>query len=186
MTDSTKSIGAAKAQRAAQTAGDRLARRTGTRWTPLPELGKEAALKAMVAELEALEILTPVQLTKLADEVSSTEAVTALKRLKKLEKSKPTLGEIGRGTLVGATAGPLATLAHRAIAGPAGRAGIKALYPGVRPLLAAAGYGGVFGGAMPAARHKLEREAEKQKLREFVGQSRRGKVRGTVKKYMGV
>lgn len=183
----------ATAQKSSQREGARLERRTGTKWTPLPEMGKEAALQAMVEELGNLSALTHPQLTKLADEVSSAEAVTAMKRLKKLEASKPTAGEIGRGALVGSTLVPMASLVSRAIQGPMGRAGGKILasggrawWPGVRPLLASSGYGGVFSGLVPAARHKLERGAEKQKLKEFVGSNKRGKVRGTVKKYLGV
>jgi len=157
-------------------------------FTPLPSLEKEAAIKtaqAFLSELKELNALTEGQWEKLASEVTTPEAVKAYKRLKKLEEGKPRAGEIGRGAAVGAVTVPIATLAHRAISGPKARIPNR-LWPGVRPMLASAGYGSVFGGVMPAARQKLEREAEKQKLREYLGTHKRGKLRRKIKRTVGI
>jgi len=161
---------------------------------PLPSLEKEAAIKtaqAFLSELKELNALTEGQWEKLASEVTTPEAAKAYKRLKKLEAGKPRAGEIGRGAAVGALTVPIATLAHRAISGPKGRVpstlkNTAALFPGIRPMLASAGYGSVFGGVMPAARQKLEREVEKQKLRDYLGTSKRGKLRSKIKKTVGI
>lgn len=163
------------------------------RGTAIEALGTGAAptdgysKTAMVEELGALGALTVAQLEKLAAEVTTTEAAQSLKRLKKLEKEKPTVGQIGRGAAVGAGVMPLAGLAWRAVAGPKGRAPLpKQIWPGARPMAATAAQGGVLGGLMPAGQQKLEREVEKQRLREYVGDRRRGTLRGKIKKTVGV
>lgn len=145
---------------------------------------------AMVQELEALGVLTDAQLSKLAVAVSKEDAEKSLKRLRSLNESAPTVGEMGRGAAVGSLVMPLSGLAWRAIAGAKGRvAGPKGpgqLWPGARPMAATAAQGAVLGSLLPAGRHKLEQEAEKQKLREYVGHTRRGTLRGKVKKYTGL
>jgi hypothetical protein len=145
---------------------------------------------SMVQELEALCAITEGQLAKLAAEVTKDDAKRSLKRLKGLDASAPTLGELGRGAAVGSVVMPLSSLAWRAIAGPKGRvAGPKGpgqLWPGMRPTAATAAQGAVLGSFLPAGRHKLEQEAEKQKLREYVGHTRRGTLRGRVRKYTGI
>ena len=151
----------------------------------------EYSKTAMVSELAALAVLTPGQLEKLANEITKEDAEKSLKRLRSLNESAPTLGQLGRGASVGSVVMPLSGLAWRAIAGAKGRtaaAGLnpKALWPGARPMAATAAQGAVLGSLLPAGRHKLEQGAEKQKLREYVGHTRRGTLRGKVKKYTGL
>ena len=187
-----RNVRAGKAQRAAQNESARLDRRVGVSWTPLPEIGKEAALAALVNELGNLGALTSLQLTKLAAEMTPTEALTAMKELKELEKEKPRVGELLRGAAVGSVVAPLAGAVSDVIAPKAlGAAGpkIKALSilgRGARKVLSRSTTGAMYGSLLPVGRHVLEREVDKQKLREFVGQKSRGKVRGTVKRYLGV
>lgn len=156
-----------------------------------PTDGLTKSAYAMVDELEKLGVSTEDQIKKLksrieeARAVDRPEAVRALKRLKRLQKDKPSVGQIARGALVGSAVGPAAMLASRAITG-ASTARPGKLFPGKRAILAAAGHGAVFGGLLPAGRHKLERAAEKQKLREYVGQHRGGSMRSKIKKHLGV
>lgn len=159
------------------------------RLTAIPETTKAA----MFDELLKLS----VELPRPKKVISEEDARRAYEHLGRLEQSKPAIGELGRGGAVGAVIGPVATLAARAIAGAKGRSGGKlvdlkdvskgySLWPGARSITASSGYGAVFGGAMPALRHKLETEAETQKLREYVGEARGGKLRRNIKKTLGV
>jgi hypothetical protein len=127
-----------------------------------------------------------------ARHVDRSEAEAALKRLDRLKKDAPGAGQIARGALVGAGVGPVASLAWRAAAGPEGRMGrpIVLRTPkgkvALRPHLAHAAHGAVFGGVLPAGRQKLEQATEKQKLKEYLGQSRRGDLRSKIKKHTGL
>jgi len=149
-------------------------------WAAIEKLRGETK-SAMLEELGALNALPKVA----SDGISDEEAAAALARLKKLEASKPTVGETGRAALVGSVVGPAASLAWRAIAGKHGRHG-QDIWPGVRPILATAGHGAVFGGAMPVARATLERSVEKQKLREYIGEKPRGSLRSKIKRTTGL
>ena len=130
------------------------------------------------------------ELLKLAEDgVSTGEALEAFKRLRKLEKSAPTKGQLLRGAGIGAVAGPAAGAIADVIQGGAGGAGkglTKALTAGGRKLLARASTGAIYGGALPYARHQLERQAELEKLRSYVGESKRGKLRSKIRKVTGI
>lgn len=117
--------------------------------------------------------------------VSREEAEQALGRLQNLESTKPTAGELARGAAVGAAITPLATLAGRVVSGDKllgdlaeKTEGIKnpklrTLGKGVaalRNLGSSAASGAFFGGAIPAVRGEVEREAERKKLRNYLGQ----------------
>ena len=117
--------------------------------------------------------------------VTRAQATKSLKRLRGLESTKATVGELGRSAGVGAAVGPAAAMAYRVAAGSKGRAGLP-IYRGMRDIGAIAAQGGVIGSLLPAGRHKLEREAEKQKLREYVGQRKRGTLRSKIKRTTGV
>ena len=142
---------------------------------------------AMLDELSKIGELkdTIKQKIEEARHVDTGEATAALKRLNKLEKEKPSAGQIARGALVGSVVGPTASLAWRTAAGKRGRAGFP-IWMGARAQAAHAAHGAVYGGVLPAGRQKLERESEKQKLREYVGQNRRGTLRGKIKSTVGV
>lgn len=146
---------------------------------------------AMLDELRALNAITPDQDEKVANEVSKEDAERSLRRLKSLDKDAPTVGQVGRGAAVGSVVMPLSGLAWRAIAGKRGRVPSTLkdpgrLWPGSRPMAATAAQGAVLGSLLPAGRHKLEQGAEKQKLKEYVGQSRRGTLRGKIKRHTGL
>lgn len=146
--------------------------------------------EAMLDELKALGALTPNQIQKVASAVTYTEAKDSLKRLNKLEQSAPTAGEVARGGGVGAVVMPISALAWRAVAGPKGRVagpkGPQQIWPGGRPMAATAAQGAVLGGLLPAGRHHLEQEVEKQKLKEYAGQRRRGTLRGRIRSTLGI
>jgi hypothetical protein len=131
------------------------------------------------------------ELTKLAEEggITTQEAHEAFKRLRGLEKSAPSKGRLLRGAGVGAVAGPVAGALSDIIMGGSegkGKGLAKALAVGGRKILARSATGAMYGGALPFARHKLERAAEMQKLREYVGEKKRGKLRGKIKKVTGL
>jgi len=138
--------------------------------------------KAFFEELCALNVCSSREAEKVAEEVTKTEAQVALRRLKKLEKKKPSLGELGRGAAAGAVVGPVAATASRMVSGGWRRGVIK----NIRDVAAPAASGAVFGSLLPTARHHLERESEKEKLRDFIEQSPRSKLRRKLKKTLGV
>lgn len=132
------------------------------------------------------------ELLKIAEEgVSTQEASDAFRRLRSLEKSAPTKGQLLRGAGVGAIAGAGAGALADVIQGSGGggdakkRLG-KVLATGGRKVLARATTGAIYGGALPYARHKLERGAEMQKLREYVGERKRGMLRGKIRRVTGL
>ena len=212
-----KSVRAGKAQKSAQREGNRLAKRTGTYWKPLPEMGKEAALRAMVDELGLLGCLPQIVKTAvledvkegiqdvgehLTKDVTAREAMGAGKRLKKLERQKVTPGEIARSALAGAAAGMTGSAVRETVAGKPLKAIKGALKtPGVGKKvlrLGGAGLRGMHGmlgtaagsaalvTAAPFIRRHLHQEAEKETLRQYLGQSPHGKERGAVKRHLGI
>jgi hypothetical protein len=157
----------------------------------LKEKKKTSSVAPMLDELIKLNAISPLQFeaaklkAKPKKKITKGEARASLKRLKQLEKTKATPGEIARAAGVGATVMPLAALASRVAAGKKGRAGLP-IWRGLREMGAVSTQGAVLGGLLPAGRHKLEREVEKQKLREYVGTHRRGTLRGKIRKATGL
>lgn len=138
------------------------------------------------------------ELFKIA-EISTREAVESLKKLKELEEAKPDPSAIARGALAGGLAGTASTAARGITTGDIFKGVGKALKePTVARKAgkilggAAKGVGGAlagsaaFGATLPFARRYLDREAEKAKLRDYLGVSSRGKVRREVAKTLGV
>ena len=148
---------------------------------------------AMVGELEALGVLTTGQLEKLSNAVSKEDeeakAKKSLERLQTLDKSAPSTGRLLRNAAVGGVVAPLAGLAWRAAAGSKARVpgpkGAGQVWPGLRSMGATGAQGAVLG-LLPAGQLKLEQEVEKQKLKEYVGHTRRGTLRGEIKRYTGL
>lgn len=143
------------------------------------------------------------EFAKIANEgISAEEAAVALKRLRKLEASAPTKGELARNAMAGMMVMPVMTNVSGLISGRhplqdalskktlLGKPVKGALERGLkltgRGMLAAGVSGSILGAGMPVIRQKLHTEAEKQKLREFLGKSRHGRLRGKVKKELGV
>ena len=132
------------------------------------------------------------ELTKFAEgEVSTSEAVTALKRLRELEARKPTAGQVARGAVAGSVGGMAASLARGAVSGKLREGVGEALQaPTVGGKLKALGKGALkgageaaagsaaFGATVPFVRQYLDTGAEKAKLKEYLGTSKRGRVRG--------
>lgn len=128
-----------------------------------------------VDEKQAAAVFEAAPAPKAAPTISENEAGYSLQRLKRLEQGRPTADQLGRGAAVGAAVGPLASLAFRTIAGKSVRPVTDQTFlPKLRQVAAQAGHGAIFGGAMPAVTNKLEREAEKSKLRKFLGQQEDG------------
>lgn len=144
-------------------------------------------------------------LEKLGEAPSAYEAQQALRRLRKLERERPTAQQLSRGAITGAIVGPGALLASKMVAGGMGSSlrqatkaktvggkalGVgKALWGGGRQLGGSAASGAVFGAGLPSVRSHLDREAEKQKLRDYLemsGGGRYGKIRGSVRRKIGV
>lgn len=143
------------------------------------------------------------EMTKLcAEDVSRHEAVDALKRLKKLESEKPTASQLSRGALAGGIVGVGSNLARglvkgevteglseamraKGVGGKALALG-KSLGRGLHNSAASAAGSATFGALMPVVRGHLDREAEKDKIREYLGREKGGKLRRASKKYLGV
>jgi hypothetical protein len=150
-----------------------------------------SAYQSMRRELDA----------KLA-EITPEQASTALQRLEDLESAKPTGGQLARGALAGAAAGPISLLASKGVSGEAlrglqsavaapGLAGkarglLQASKGAGRMVLERSAGGAALGAIMPNVKHRLDTEAEMAKLREFMGTSNTGPVRGVVKRTLGV
>lgn len=139
------------------------------------------------------------ELLKIAQEVTAYEATRALNKLRELEAKKPTGSEIARGALAGGTAGTVASLARSAVSGglaksvreamqaptivgKAGRLTSSALSGAGQSMAGSA----AFGSTLPFVRGYLDREAEKAKLREYLGVAKGGKVRRKAKRVLGV
>lgn len=122
------------------------------------------------------------ELVKAADAVTGSEAMDAMRRLRDLEAAKPTAGHLLRGAGVGAIAGPVASAASRFVAGGAKRGALGA----ARDIAGQAASGAIYGGAIPFARHHLETGVQKQKLKEYLGHKPKGRLRGQIKKTLGV
>lgn len=124
------------------------------------------------------------------DDVSSWEAARALQTLRKLEREKPTIGELGRGAIAGSAAG-LASRAASSLADGSMVRGIadSVAKPGMGNKVtslagkAATNIGATvagsaaFGTTLPFVRRTLDREAEKEKLRRYLDQTKGGKIR---------
>ena len=133
------------------------------------------------------------------DDVSRTEALGALRRLRKLEHTKPEAGEIARGALAGGVAGTASSLARGVVSGslrsgvaeamkaPTARGKASKLVGGAAKGIGSSMAGSAaFGSTLPFVRRQLDRGAEKAKLRDYLGNSRGGKVRREVRKTLGV
>lgn len=131
--------------------------------------------------------------------VTREEAEASLKRLKTLQETKPTAGQIARGALAGSVAGTASQVAKGLVTGdvkrgivhvleqPTTRGKAKALAAG-----ALKNFGGTLAGSaalgstLPVIRGHLDREAEKEKLREFLGQETNSPAHRKVKKVLGL
>lgn len=154
----------------------------------LDEMGKLAQKDtferaALTAKPVKLPTIAKKIRTKITGPVSKTEAAESLKRLRSLEKEQATTGELARGAAVGATLVPAATMAARLIAG---KKAVGKAFKGGRELAALSGTGALYGGVIPAVRHKVEKEVEKQKIKEYLGHSRRGTFRSKIKRMTGL
>lgn len=179
--------------------------RSSTMGTPQQAITTMA--RAPRAMAKAGSVYTPFsmleELTKLcAAEVTEQEAAAALKRLQELEATKPTSAQVARGAASGALVAPAATFANKLVGGGVGKGiseavkapGIKgkllglggATLGGGRQLLAASAGSAIGFGTVPLVRGYLDREAEKEKLKKYLGTSRRGKLRGNIKSHLGV
>lgn len=143
------------------------------------------------------------ELSKLcAEDVTRGDAVAALSKLRKLEREKPTAEELTRGGVAGGLTGVLArgasglasgdvakglggALRQKGVGGKALGLG-KALGKGLHSSASSAAGSATFGAGLPTIRRHLDREAEKDKLRGYLGEARGGKVRSRAKKYLGV
>lgn len=135
-----------------------------------------------------------VLLEKMAKPLRYEDAAEAAQRLEALEASKPTPAEIGRGAIAGAAAGTLGGITTSLIGGGAAQDFGKALKdakPGWRGKVTALGKGALTMGkhigagaagtaaavtAMPLIKRKLEQEAEKGRLRQYLDEHEHSKL----------
>ena len=110
--------------------------------------------------------------------LSSDEAKASLGRLDELENVRQ--GELGRGALVGAVAGPLIATTGRLVSG--------AKRPGnvLRQTAAEMTTGAAFGGALPFTRNRLERTVEREKLKGYLEGGSDRTLRNKIRRSVGV
>jgi len=101
--------------------------------------------------------------------ISDEQAQRSLDRLDSLEKSKPTWSQLGRYTGIGAVAGPAISAIGNAVAGKPILEGTRGIEK-FRNVAANAVKGGLSAGAIPIARHALDRRAEIGQLREYLSE----------------
>lgn len=147
---------------------------------PLSTL-EDVEKKAMFSELSEMNML-PEKVAE-SGHTSREDAEAALKRLRRLERSEPTADQLMRGAAVGAVAGPAIGMTSRLIEG--GLKG-KGLLGTGRAVAGQATSGALLSGVVPYVRYKLDLEAEKEKIRDYLGTSSKGKLRGQIKKRTGL
>lgn len=135
---------------------------------PTPGLQKAASIDAFFDELEILGELT--QLTKQADQDPSNQAIeNAVARYETLDRNKPTLKQVGRYSLIGATSAPIIGAIGDAIQGGKGILGSEKGVKGVIRGVASASVKGAIGsGLVPLVRSHLDRQSEKAQLRQLI------------------
>lgn len=107
------------------------------------------------------------ELQKEAEAAVTPEAAQdSLRHLQELNRTRPSGDQLQRGAAVGALVGPVAASMSKTIAGTWKPSAVGNL----RELAASSASGAVFGGLMPAVRHKLESRAETGKLEQFNAQ----------------
>lgn len=140
-----------------------------------------------------VDSMSKLQSSSEEKQITTREAEDAFRRLRGLERSAPSKGSLMRGAAVGALAAPAVgalvdVISPKALGGGAAPKikMLRSLGRGTRKILGRSVQGAAYGGALPYARHRLEREAEMQKLREYVGEKKRGKLRGKIRKATGL
>jgi hypothetical protein len=133
----------------------------------LDELVKLCAMKFVVEE-------GTVKMAR----VTAQQAQQSLQRLDELQDLRG--GELARGAGVGAAAGPAIGLGGRLISGARSPKHLA------RQVAADAFTGAAFGGAIPFLRNKLEREVEKEKLKDYAEEGRSRTMRRRVKRTLGL
>lgn len=101
-------------------------------------------------------------------EVSREQAQIALERLDDLEHQKPTMGQLGRGALVGSVVGPIASNVSKLIS--AGH------LHSPREMAGQIAGGAIFGTAAPLLKHKVESGAERKTLKDYINAGGGGRL----------
>jgi hypothetical protein len=159
----------------------------------------------MFEELVLLNACTVGQLRKLAEQTSLDEASRSVERLKELEKTKPQAGEVARSTAAFGALAPAGWTMSKVIGGdhPAldelrklpkagrtlravGKAVGSGLWQSKRTVAGATAAGMLTGALRPALERHLHREAEKEKLRDYLQTGEHGAMRTHLRKTLGV
>lgn len=143
---------------------------------------------------------------------SYQRALQATERLQELAKKKPTREQIGRGATAGAIVGTGSTLANKLVSGDLYRTYAEALHPemakglekvplGLTQRVGRVGTGtlrlgksmaggaagsAVFGAALPVVSGEINRRAEMNRLKEYIADNPRSRLRRAVSEYTGV
>lgn len=133
-----------------------------------------------VYEFMCLELIKLAQ--EAHNEVSPEEAVAAHKQLQRLTKSAPTKGQLLRGAVSGAAILPMFAVGANLIKGKAP----KTLGQFGREAAADALRGAAIGSVLPLTRQHMNVEAEKEKIRRYLGTSELTPTRSKVRRVLGV
>lgn len=131
--------------------------------------------------------------------VTEEQALASLSRLRALEETKPSRAELARGALAGSVVGGTGRILSGAVAGDlktptmeglraaAGvGAKLKQFTPIARQLGGALIPGAMIGAALPVVKNYMGAEAEKEKLRQYLGTSELDPTRSKIKQTLGV
>lgn len=147
----------------------------------IDELQKVAAANGghtpWVGELDDFRDYVSSTLTKMAVELTSSDARAALTRLGELEATRPTEDQLVRSALTGAVIGPISGNMNRLIS--AGQ------FAKPREMVGQVASGALFGGAMPYLKHELESGAERRKLRHYIASRRGGRLVTQIENKLG-
>lgn len=125
------------------------------------------SFEGFVTELAELGAVTSGQLAKVA-EVTREQAQHAMERLDDLEHQRPTMGQLGRGALVGAMVGPIASNVSKLVS--------EGRFSKPREIAGQIAGGTIFGTATPLLKHKVETGTERRTLRNYIESGQAGRL----------
>ena len=134
------------------------------------------SFQSFVTELADLGAVTAEQLAKVA-EVTREQAQHAMERLDDLEHQRPTLGQLGRGALVGAMVGPIASNVSKLVS--------EGRFSKPREIAGQIAGGTIFGTATPLLKHKVETGTERKTLRNYVESGQGGRLSHQIEHKLG-
>ena len=92
-------------------------------------------------------------------------------------RQRPTLGQLGRGALVGSVVGPVASNVSKLIS--------EGRFNKPRELAGQIAGGAIFGTAAPLLKHKVETSAERKLLQDYINEGHSGRLSSQIESKLG-